>query len=408
MKLRYISLFSGIEACTVAWEVLGWEPAAFAQYEPGDRIQFSACLLKHRYPDVPNLGDVTQITEEQIAALGHVDLLVGGSPCQDLSLAGHRAGLRREDGSVTRSGLFDYQLQIFEWARRRCGCRWLLWENVIGALSSGKEVKGADFAYILGSMVQRDVPVPPGGWCSSGIVTADDWSRVAEWRVLDSQFFRESPQRRRTFVLCDSGPWWSRPPVLLEAGDGGRDAQAGGGKGKASSGPVQEGACQDVRDFELKAEPCKDTDDSRFFLYENHPQDSRVNIIRDDISPTLTCQFSELPLVRETVDGEEVLRYLTPEECERLDGFPTGYTDIPVDCSERRKKELRYIALGNSMAVPVMRWIGMRIEHALSHPILEDTSVGPAWQPDLFDEEETRDECRIKGYGPCAAQGQDD
>ena len=83
--------------------------------------------------------------------------------------------------------------------------------------------------------------------------------------------------------------------------------------------------------------------------------------------------------------------------------------NVGIDARHMVLKELRYIALGNSMAVPVMRWIGMRIEHALSHPILADTSVGPAWQPDLFDdEEETRDECRIKGYGPCAAQGQDD
>ena len=81
MKLRYLSLFSGIEAATVAWKPLGWEAVAFAQYEPGDNIQFPSKVLQYHYPDVPNLGDVTKITEEQIKVLGHIDLVVGGSPC---------------------------------------------------------------------------------------------------------------------------------------------------------------------------------------------------------------------------------------------------------------------------------------------------------------------------------------
>ena len=81
MNLRYLSLFSGIEAATVAWKPLEWEAAAFAQYEPNDKIQFPSKVLEYHYPDVPNLGDVTKITEEQIKALGHIDLVVGGSPC---------------------------------------------------------------------------------------------------------------------------------------------------------------------------------------------------------------------------------------------------------------------------------------------------------------------------------------
>ena len=161
MNLRYLSLFSGIEAATVAWKPLGWEAAAFAQYEPNDKIQFPSKVLEYHYPDVPNLGDVTKITEEQIKALGHIDLVVGGSPCQDLSTAGKRAGLKKEDGSLTRSGLFDYQMQIFEWAVKNNGARFMLWENVPGAFSSNE---GNDFGYILGSMVQGNVPVPRDGW----------------------------------------------------------------------------------------------------------------------------------------------------------------------------------------------------------------------------------------------------
>ena len=107
--MRYLSLFSGIEAATVAWEALGWEAVGFAEFE-----DFPKAVLAHHYPDVPDLGDVTKITEEQIIALGPFDVVVGGSPCQDLSVAGKRAGMRHDDGSVTRSGLFDEQMRIFE------------------------------------------------------------------------------------------------------------------------------------------------------------------------------------------------------------------------------------------------------------------------------------------------------
>ena len=204
MKLRYLSLFLGIEAVTVAWKPLGWEAVAFAQYEPGDNIQFPSKVLQYHYPDVPNLGDVTKITEEQIKALGHIDLVVGGSPCTDLSIAGLRKGLVNEDGSLTRSGLFDYQMQIFEWARRNNGCEWMLWENVPGAFSSNE---GNDFGYILGSMVQRDVPVPKDGWKNSGVCVSESGDRIVEWRVLDAQYFGVPQRRRRVFALLRAGAW---------------------------------------------------------------------------------------------------------------------------------------------------------------------------------------------------------
>ena len=143
---------------------------AFAQYEPGDNIQFPSKVLQYHYPNVPNLGDVTKITEEQIKALGHIDLVVGGSPCVDLSIAGLRKGLVNEDGSLTRSGLFDYQMQIFEWAVKNNGARFMLWENVLGAFSSNE---GNDFGYILESMVQRDVPIPKNGWKNSGVCVSE-------------------------------------------------------------------------------------------------------------------------------------------------------------------------------------------------------------------------------------------
>ena len=170
--MRYLSLFSGIEACSVAWEGLGWKPVAFAEIE-----SFPNAVLAYHYPNVPNLGDVTKIDEGMLKPLGHFDLLVGGSPCQDLSVAGMRAGLKDEEGNLTRSGLFDHQVRIFELARKLNGCRFMLWENVPGALSSNK---GRDFAHVLEQMVGGKVSIPKGKWQTGGICVSSDGSRIVE------------------------------------------------------------------------------------------------------------------------------------------------------------------------------------------------------------------------------------
>jgi len=200
--MRYLSLFSGIEAASVAWKSLGWECAAVAEIEP-----FPCAVLAHHYPDVPNLGDVSRIGPEEIAALGRIDLVVFGSPCQDLSVAGKRKGLAGE-----RSGLFHVAMDIVRWAREFSGCRWALWENVPGAFSSNK---GRDFAAVVEQMAGLDdCPVPPKGWGTEGAAVGDE--AMVEWAVLDAQWFGVAQRRRRVFALADFGDWANRPPVLLE------------------------------------------------------------------------------------------------------------------------------------------------------------------------------------------------
>ena len=121
VQLRYISVFSGIEAASVAWGPLGWEPVAFCEVDG-----FPSAVLSERFPDVPNLGDITKADWSEYN--GAVDLVVGGSPCQSFSVAGNRTGL---DGA---SGL------MWEYVRcvREVRPRWFVWENVPGALSSAK------------------------------------------------------------------------------------------------------------------------------------------------------------------------------------------------------------------------------------------------------------------------------
>lgn len=201
--MRYLSLFSGIEAATVAWHPLGWECAAVAEIEP-----FPCAVLAHHYPNVPNLGDVTKITEQDIKALGHIDVVVFGSPCQDLSVAGHRKGLINADGTVTRSGLFFTAINIARWS----GARFRLWENVPGAYSSNK---GRDFAAVVEFMAGLDdLAIPENGWGTEGCAVGDNG--LLEWACLDAQWFGIPQRRRRVFAILDSGDWSNRPPILLE------------------------------------------------------------------------------------------------------------------------------------------------------------------------------------------------
>ena len=156
--------------------------------------------------------------------------------CQDLSIAGKRAGLRNENGGVTRSGLFNEQMRIFEIARKYNGARYCLWENVPGAFSSNN---GNDFAYVLGSMACGSVSVPEDGWKNSGVVVNGNGKRCIEWRMLDAQYFGVPQRRRRIFALLDTGEWWSRQPILFESESKGRNPETCGIEREEIAGGVK-------------------------------------------------------------------------------------------------------------------------------------------------------------------------
>lgn len=170
MGLKYVSLFSGIEAATVAWEPLGWEPLCFAEFD-----EFPSAVLAERYPNVPNVGDVTKVKWKKYR--GKCDLVVGGSPCQSFSIAGKREGLQGESGLM-----FEYIRAV-----REIRPRWFLWENVPGALSSEG---GEAFRQLLSEM--------------------DKLGYGLAWRVLDAQFFGVAQRRRRLFLVGRLG---ACPPI---------------------------------------------------------------------------------------------------------------------------------------------------------------------------------------------------
>ena len=334
--MRYVSIFSGVEAATLAWEPLGWEPLAFAEVD-----RFPSAVLAERWPDVPNLGDVTEVKWNERFERGSVDLVVGGSPCQSFSVAGRRDGL---DGA---SGL------MWEWVRciRELMPRWVVWENVPGALSSGH---GEDFGCLLRSL--------------------DDLGYGVVWRVLDAQFFGVAQRRRRVFLVGRLG---AEPPieVLFEpdglrrdhptsrekrealAARAGRGAAVAGFKYSAGAGAGSIGYSPELSPTATATcpAPAMVSLDQTLCLADDNAK----------AAPDLdTCGTLKVCGSAPQVVRHMQVRRLTPLECERLQGFPDNHTRIPwrgkpeAECPDGP----RYKAIGNSMAVPVMRWIGERIQ----------------------------------------------
>lgn len=199
--MRFLSLFSGIETASVAWTPLGWECAAVAEID-----KFPNAVLAHHYPNVPNLGNVCGVTRERLIEVGPVDAIVFGFPCQDLSVAGKRTGLKG-----ARSGLFFEAMRIVELCRELWSTRWTIVENVPGLLSSAG---GADFAAVVGELVGTEFSVPKAKWQNTGVALGP--RGLVEWSILDAQWFGVPQRRRRVFLVRDSGDWRSRPPVLFE------------------------------------------------------------------------------------------------------------------------------------------------------------------------------------------------
>ena len=205
--MRFLSLFSGIDAASVAWNPLGWEAAGFSEIEP-----FPCAVLAHHYPNVPNLGDVTKA---DVDAVGPVDVVVGGSPCQSFSIAGKRLGMDDARGNLA----LVYGQVVY---RKRP--RWFVFENVPGLLSSDS---GWDFGTLLAAFSGQppgSVYSPPeGGWRNTGVVKQAEGGYGLAWRVLDAQFCRVDgfvravPQRRRrVFVVGHLGDWRRAAAVLFE------------------------------------------------------------------------------------------------------------------------------------------------------------------------------------------------
>ncbi|MIV19105.1 Dam family site-specific DNA-(adenine-N6)-methyltransferase [Salmonella enterica] len=206
--MRYGSVCSGIEAASVAWEPLGWQPAWFAEIEA-----FPSAVLATHWPDVTNLGDMTGIAAAVHAGdVEAPDVLVGGTPCQAFSIAGLRNGLADKRGQLTLS--YVELANAVDDKRRERGEEEaiIVWENVPGVLSSKDNAFGCFLAGLAGESSELQ---PTGGkWPNAGCVYGP--SRIVAWRVLDAQFFGVAQRRRRVFVVASARKGFDPAEVLFE------------------------------------------------------------------------------------------------------------------------------------------------------------------------------------------------
>lgn len=379
--MTYGSICTGIAADAVAWKGLPWRPKFHSEIDP-----FCCALLKHYY-QVPNHGDFTRIGSDA----GPIDLLMGGTPCQSFSVAGQRRGLDDDRGNLA--------LEFIELARR-LRPRWLVWENVPGVLWSNG---GRDFAAFVGGLAQC-------GYCLA-------------WRVLDAQHFGVPQRRRRVFVAGYLGDWRRPAAVLFERASLCRDTPArrkaredvagclGGVSGErgwcndldrsgafvthtlpASSSASEDGTGRGTPLVAMTLNAAKGGSgrmdgESETFVVDLGQITSSHNRSRGEAgspAPTLSqsnagrqvaVQESQTGIrehetvgtLRSVQSGGSLIRRgmavrrLTPRECERLMGLPDDYTLVPYR-GKLAADDPRYRAVGNSIAVPVLRWIGERIE----------------------------------------------
>lgn len=401
--MKAISLFSGAGGMDIGLHRAGIKVVALCEID-----RHAQMVLRHRWPDVPLHDDVTTLQPEEWH--GRADLVHGGSPCQDLSVAGRRAGL---DGQ--RSGLFWHQCRIAD----AVAAPWVIWENVPGAFSSNG---GADFAAVLWGITGALPDVPHGGWRNSGVIVGP--KRWAVWRVLDAQHFGVPQRRRRIFVV--GGPrGHSRPEVLLEpeslrwdsaprreagattaaltrssiGGNGGPDdnsAQAGhlvavafdeyNGSTASMHHALRAGTRQSTGVVAFSENQRGEIVGTPYFrqlttgggkpgqgypavmTFALQPDDQAngrgaLRAVMTDVAPTIARGDHHSDRVLRVATADAVRR-LTPSECERLMGWPDGWTATGRTDDARTVNiadSNRYRMCGNGVVAPVAEWIGRRL-----------------------------------------------
>ncbi len=396
--MRYGSVCSGIEAATAAWHGLGFQAAWFAEIE-----KFPSCVLAHHYPDVTNLGDMTKIAD--MVKSGQVeapDILVGGTPCQSFSISGLRNSLDDERGQLSLEFVrLANEIDSARLVRGEQPCI-IVWENVPGVLST----KDNAFGCFLGALSGSGCELKPSGqkWSNAGCVFG--LQRQVAWRILDAQYFGLAQRRKRVFVVASARTECIAEILFERSSVRGNPPQSQSTKQdntasiakcltRRGAGGLNSDACTANFVVHGTQDPIVNTEIAHC-LGRNKGQENAVfcinaNIINKtenlgghglgvkenqaytltktdrhavcDTAATLTRGFGDRGVDVDQITGgncaiqSNKVRRLTPLECERLQGFPDQYTNIPGAVDSHR-----YAALGNSMAVNVMRWIGGRIQ----------------------------------------------
>lgn len=372
------SLFDGIGGFPFAGEIAGIKPVWAAEIEP-----LCVAVTKHRFPDMLHFGDVSKLNGTDLPP---VDIITFGSPCQDLSVAGQRKGLKHKkngDGETTRSGLFfDAVRIIYEMREATNGLypTFIVWENVPGAFTSHS---GRDFRTVLEEITQTDIPMPGSKrWANAGVVRSE---RIhAAWRVLDAQYWGVPQRRKRIFLVgsfgtdCAEKISFNRDSVrgyLAPNRETGQDTVAdirkstqkcdsacsvntvvfdarGNGDGNTAptitgdhNGHISDYTAVVAQGVDLynqtltgdkamtvraKNQSC---DHIPCVVYSTGSIDKAPSHARgigyelDGNGGNPTCNQGGTVIVQELIDW--IVRRLTPRECERLQGYPDDWTVLP-------------------------------------------------------------------------------
>jgi len=381
--MNVLSLFSGVGGFDLGLENAGMKTIYQCEWD-----KHANTILERHWPQVPRWGDISTLTAKEILRHGTPpDIVAWGSPCQDLSVAGKRAGLEGE-----RSGLFHEGIRIINELRKETNNEYpkiSIWENVAGALSSNR---GADFGVILDEMAKAG-------------------AMVIEWGLLDAQHFGIPQRRRRVFVIAifNSATASNCPSPLLPVGESLRGNTAKGKPKRESATTTStesigtDGAWWDGRDtaeaLTTTSNEQRMPDKQRFqAVVEGYTPSSFANYtegigtlrsnggdlgggsetllafdtqfgsnanVTEDVAPTLKAS-QQSPSVAYGAEPTMAVRRLTPLECERLMGWPDDHTRYKADGTEQADTH-RYKQCGNGVASPVAEWIGkqlMKLEEA--------------------------------------------
>ena len=312
--MKLMSLFDGSGGFPLAASLCGIEPVYAAEVEP-----YPIAVTKNRFPKMKHLGDVSKVKGGEIEP---VDIITFGSPCQDMSIAGKRAGLKHADmgdDETTRSGLFLEAIRIIKEMREATNGvypRYAIWENVPGAFSSNR---GEDFRTVLEEFIrvkEKDAimpAVPQAGWAYADCISGDGWSIA--YRVFDAQYWGVPQRRRRIYLVADFRGECAQE-ILFK-----RESLRG--YFEAGRTPWQ-GIAAD-------AQNCVGTAIGGVDRYNQSFLPGLAQTLRapggGDCTPTVLAPVGKEKNV--AVPVHYIVRRLTPTECARLQGFPDlwGYLD---------------------------------------------------------------------------------
>lgn len=308
------SICSGIEAASVAWEPLGFKFKWFSEIAP-----FPSQVLKEKYPNIENLGDMNNIPDAIIKeSIFAPDLICGGTPCQAFSLAGWKNGLDDDRGNLTLKFVDIVEANDNIRLKKGLSQSIVFWENVEGVLTDKTNAFGCFISSLAGFSNILEIK----RWPSSGVVRGP--KRNIAWRVLDAKYFGLPQQRKRLYLLAGGKDFF--PENIL---------------------------------FEKNMNPLSSYPETPLtFEKEGH----KFEVFREYTDCLYSAYGTKWNGNAAAYNGslfvvqDNRIRRLSPLECERLMGFPDNYTNL-----EKSKRTQRYQAIGNSWAVPVINWIGNRL-----------------------------------------------